>query len=80
MWIKAQKHLRDKRTELCKELKWLSYGDISTMKTFKQCVLHFRNLTKWRSQSFEFIIQNTSSSSRKEKEDKRRRRRRRRND
>lgn len=26
MWTKAQKHVRDKRTELCKELKWLSYG------------------------------------------------------
>jgi hypothetical protein len=47
--------------------KWIVNDDraqklrnISTMKTFKQCVLHFRNLTKWQRQSFEFIIQNTS--------------------
>ena len=26
VWTKAQKHLLDKRTELCKELRWLSYG------------------------------------------------------
>lgn len=26
MWARAQKHLRHRRTELCYELQWLSYG------------------------------------------------------
>ena len=52
----------DDRAQITK--KYFNDEDFQTMR-----VLHFRNLTKWQRQSFEFIIQNTSSYSRKEKKE-----------